>query len=124
MKLVRQLHLYLGILFAPLLIYFSVSGAWQMFRLNDLPKNAEPTALNSLLHELSNPHTHSALPGANPKTDRSVAFSALTSLMGLGITATALLGITLAVRYGRSRRLVWTCLVAGAALPGLLLLLK
>jgi len=31
MKWIRTLHLYLGCLFAPMLIFFCASGAWQLF---------------------------------------------------------------------------------------------
>jgi len=124
MKTLRQLHLYLGCLFAPLIIYFSLSGAWQVFRLNDIPKNETPTALNSFFHELSNPHTHSTLPGRSPKTEKSAAFDWIATLTGFGMIATAGAGVVLALRFGRSKGTVWLCLGAGIVLPILLLFLK
>lgn len=35
MRLIRQWHLYLGLLFAPMLLLFAISGALQVFRLNE-----------------------------------------------------------------------------------------
>jgi hypothetical protein len=124
MKTLRQVHLYLGCLFAPLMIYFSLSGVWQVFRLNDLPKDEPPSALHSLLHELSKPHKSSTLPGLDPKTDHSTAFNGLTLLMGLGLIITASIGIVLAVKCSRSPKLVLACLVAGVALPIVFLFLR
>jgi hypothetical protein len=123
MKNLRQLHLYLGCIFAPLIIYFSLSGAWQTFRFNDVPKDEPPTVLHSVLHELSKPHTSSTLPGANPKTDQSLAFSWVALFMGLGMITTAVLGIVIALR-GRAPKVALLCLGAGTAIPILLLLLK
>lgn len=118
MKTLRDVHLYLGCLFAPLLMYFSISGAWQVFRFNDLPRKGEPPSLSrSVLHALSNPHTHSTLPTLDPKVSESMAFGWLSIVMALGITATALLGILLALRYTRKRTIVWVCLVSGAVGP-------
>jgi hypothetical protein len=123
MKALRQLHLYLGCIFAPLIIYFCLSGTWQLLRLNDIPKNEPPSAVHSVLHELSKPHTTSTLPSSNPKTEASVAFTGIALLMGLGMIATASIGIALAVRYGRSPKLVWLCLGAGVTVPLILLFL-
>jgi hypothetical protein len=124
MKTLRKLHLYLGCIFAPLIIYFSLSGAWQVFRFNDIPKNEAPSRLNTALHELSKPHTNSTLPGASPKTEHSAAFDWIALSMGLGMIVTASLGIVLALKYTRSPRIVLLCLGTGIALPILLLYLR
>src|SRR4051812_48057516 len=114
MKNIRQLHLYLGCLFAPLIIYFSVSGMWQVFRFNDLPEESAPTTLQVMLHEASKPHTHSTLPGRKPK-DESVAkaFNWIAVAMAIGMTLTSLLGIVLAIRFSRRPALPIACILAG-----------
>jgi hypothetical protein len=124
-KSLRQIHLYLGCIFAPLILYFALSGAWQIFRLNDVEKNetAKPTLINSILHGLSNPHTHSTLPGLNPKTDQSVAFNWIAFFMSLGIVVTTFIGLILAFRMNRSKTLVVLCLVLGIFIPVVLLYL-
>ena len=122
MKTLRQVHLYLGCLFAPLLIYFSVSGIWQVFRFNDVPKN-EVAPLRSFLHEISKPHTHATLPYHEPKIENSLSFAWAAALMGSGITVSTILGIILAFRFTKKRSLVVFCLIAGAALPVVFLLL-
>jgi predicted permease len=124
MKSIRQFHLYLGCFFAPLIIYFSLSGAWQVFRFNDLPKNEPTSTLRSVFHEISKPHTSSTLPGFNPKVEHSAAFNWLACFMGFGMVTTSSLGIVLAVRSGRSRQTAWICLIAGVVAPVLLLLIR
>jgi hypothetical protein len=123
-KSLRQIHLYLGCIFAPLIIYFCLSGVWQVFRFNDVPRDQTPTWSQSLFHELSKPHTNSTLPGLNPKTDRSTLFGLLACSAGIGMIATALIGILLGLRFARKPKLVLFCLVAGFALPIALLFLR
>lgn len=120
----RRLHLYLGCMFAPLLIYFAVSGAWQLYRLNDVPKNEPASAMRSALHEWSKPHTNSTAPGRSPKEASSALFNALALLMAAGMAVTSGLGIWMALQMTKQRRAVVLSLVAGFALPVALLLLR
>ncbi len=122
MKTLRKIHLYLGCIFAPLIIYFSLSGVAQVFRWNDLPKTGA-TAIQSALHAASNPHTHSTLPGRDPKREKSAYFDWAAAVMGVGMVLTTLLGIILALRFSKRPALVFVCLSAGVALPILFLFL-
>lgn len=124
MRTLRRMHLYLGCLFAPLLIYFALSGSWQLFRLNDLPKGQPATRVQTVLHEWSKPHTNSTAPGNSPKESRSALFNGLALLMGIGLTTTSVLGVAMAFQMTRQRKLVVAFLVAGVAIPIILLLLK
>ena len=116
MKTLRQVHLYLGCIFAPLIIYFSISGAWQVFRLNDVPKE-NPTAIRSVLHAISNPHTHSTFPGKDPRAFSSQGFRLFAALMGVGMVITSILGILLALRFSKRPVFVVICLLAGLLIP-------
>jgi len=122
MKVLRQIHLYLGCFFTPLILYFALSGAWQVLRLNDLPKDQTPTLLRSIAHELSKPHTHSTAPGKNPRSDRSTAFDWISISMALGLIFTTFIGLILAFRFGRSFKFVVLCLILGLLLPVLMLI--
>jgi hypothetical protein len=120
----RQWHVYIGCFFAPLLIYFSLSGAWQMFGLHDLPKDHPPTAVNRILHELSNPHRDAVLPGRNRRqASPSVLFRVMTLFMAMGFVITAMLGIQMGWQVRHRRKVVAWCLVAGIMIPIFLLLL-
>jgi len=123
MRRIRQLHLYLGCLFSPLLLYFCVSGAWQVFRLNDVPKE-NPTAIRRVLHELSKPHKAATLPGQDPRQGHSVLFNVVAMLMAAGVSVTLLLGIFMAFRFNKSPRFAALCLLAGLAIPVLFLFLR
>jgi CDP-diglyceride synthetase len=124
MKTLRQVHLYLGCLFAPMIIYFALSGAWQVYRFNNVPKTEPASGLRSFFHELSKPHTDSTLPGKDPKGSRSGAFNIIALLMALGLIVTTSLGLTLAFRFGKNQNLVWLAVTVGVALPLLLLFIK
>lgn len=145
--LLRQIHLYLGCFFAPMTLYFSLSGVWQVFRFNDLPKPPKnnpvqaleieiinrdegkadsPTIqirLRSLLNELSKPHKSSTSPGADPRKEHSWGFDWLAAAMGFGLFSTTLLGIALAWQVPKRRRKVVGSLFIGLILPVLFLVL-
>ena len=116
----RRLHLYLGALFAPVLLFFAVSGAWQVFRLNDAKKDGSytpPRALKVLSAVHKNQTTNREIPQKTP-----LKFFALAACMGL--VTTTLLGVTMAYRFTASPVVVTFCLILGIALPVLLLLLS
>ncbi len=123
MRNLRQLHIYLGVFFAPILIYFSISGAWQVFRFNDLPKEGDPTSVQKVLHALSEPHTHATLPGNDGKKEQSLLFKCFEILMASGFVITSVLGIQMAFQLGRQRKAVTIALIAGALIPILFLIL-
>jgi hypothetical protein len=117
-KLLRQLHLYLGVLFAPLLVFFSASGAWQLFGLHQNAKDGSYTAPPSLA-AMAAVHKHSHLPGTPNKADAPLRWFSLAAAIGL--IATTALGIVMAFRYTASKARVATCLAAGAVVPVVLL---
>ena len=102
MKRLRQLHLYLGCIFAPMLILFSLTGALQMFGVR--------------LPVLTEAHTRGA---------GSLPFMILASLMGLSVVVTSILGIVMAYQHTSNDRKgnVWASLVFGALIPIVLLVI-
>ena len=116
----RDLHLYLGCLFAPALIFFAVSGAWQIYRLNDSAKDGSYTAPQPV-RVLSAIHTGQHLPGAKALAYTPLHTFALLAAIGLIVTTT--LGIVMAFRYGRSGRAALLCLICGVAIPTAILLI-
>ncbi len=124
MPTLRRAHLYLGCFFSPLLIYFSISGAWQLYRWNNLPRNAPATASQRAFHALSDPHTESTFPGLDRKKDKSALFSAFSLLMAAGIVVTSLLGILMALKLPGRRKFAVLWIAAGVAVPIVLLLLR
>ena len=120
MSRIRQFHLYLGCIFAPVLIFFAVSGAWQTFRWDHTKKDGSYQA-PQILKSLSVIHKDQAYPFVEGKLKPSIPFRYFVLVMSLGLVATTLLGIFMAFKFARARWIVWVCLILGFILPALLL---
>ncbi|MFN2477307.1 MAG: hypothetical protein ABR526_13315 [Chthoniobacterales bacterium] len=119
MALLRRLHLYLGCLFAPALIFFAVSGTWQLYRIHDKPKDGSynpPAAVSAL----SAVHMNSHLPGK--KVSEFTPMRAFSVATAIGLVITTGLGVVLAFRFSRSIAIPLAWLIAGIALPAAILL--
>ena len=121
MKELRQLHLYLGTLCAPLILYFCLSGAWQVFGFHDIPKGEPGTVSQRALHAMSLPHTHSTPPGGDPRLKHSRFFDFAASLAAVVMILSAVLGLVLAWSFARRRTWVMACFAAGLFLPWIFL---
>lgn len=103
MKKLRSLHLYLGCIFAPLLLFFATSGIWQMCGFQ-----------SKTLAMLSTIHTSKALKIGSYS---SPALKIFVMLMAISFILTTILGVVMALKYGTSRRAAIGCLLAGVLLP-------
>ena len=114
-----RLHRYAGLLVAPMVIFFAVSGTWQEFRLQQDRKDGSyqaPPALTAA----SDLHKAEDLPrGKFAPTVFKLAMSAVAAVLA----STALLGIVIALRVTRPRWLAGVLLLLGAVVPPLLYLL-
>ncbi|MDE2027862.1 MAG: hypothetical protein KGK03_04995 [Candidatus Omnitrophica bacterium] len=119
LKAMRNAHLYLGVFFAPLLLFFLISGTWQTFGLHEASKDGsyKPPAI---IKSLSQVHKNQRWVDGHKVPKPSVPFRYLVLLMSLGMIATTILGILMAFKYNQAR-IVWVCLSVGTALPILLL---
>lgn len=139
----RQYHLYLGVLFAPLLLLFSVSGVVQTFRLPDQPgaatwmkwiaavhkdqgppreraprpRKAEPMADHDHDHEDAKPAA------ASSRRPDPLPLKVFVTLMSLGLIVSIVLGLAIALSSRATRRISTLLLVAGTVLPCVLLYL-
>ncbi len=119
MKSLRKLHLYLGCLFAPVLVFFAVTGAWQLFNYHHNSKDGSYVA-PKLAAALSMIHKDQILPGMSRSQGAALRFFMLAAAVGL--IATTVLGVVMAFKYnGRSPVPVILCLVAGVVVPVALL---
>ena len=127
--LVRRLHLYLSVFFAPLLLLFVVTG-W-----------AQTTGLahsSSLMARLSEVHKDQYYPASEADTDNkkhfflggktgrntsTVLVKRLVAMMCAALIISIALGMVLAFTTMRSRIPVWISLILGIATPVLLLAL-
>jgi len=121
MKLIRKLHLYLGCVFAPLIIFFSITGAWQTFSFHESSKDKTytPPAWISKLSEVHKNQRTERVPGARP----SVPLRWFIVLMSIGLVVTTILGLYMAFKMTRSLTLACILFAVGLVVPLLLLYL-
>ncbi len=124
MRKLRRVHLYLGLALAPLLIFFSLSGAWQSLALHKDRKDGSYKA-PAIFAELSEVHTRQRLippPGAleeGKRTASSEAFQWLALFAGLAVSVLALIGIWMGFRMSKRKWLPIGILCLGTLLPAL-----
>jgi ABC-type nitrate/sulfonate/bicarbonate transport system permease component len=118
MRRLRQLHLYLGCIFAPALLFFAITGSWQIYRLQDTAKDGSYTA-PAALETLSAIHVNGHLPGLRQSVATPMHGFALAAAVGLIVTT--LLGVVMAFRFSRSSWVPAVCLLAGLLIPAAIL---
>ena len=118
-KVMRNIHLYLGVFFAPLLMFFLISGSFQTFNLHEASKSGDykPPAI---IKSLSQVHKDQRWVDGKMVSKPSLPFQYLVVLMATGLLATTILGIIMAFKYTRVW-IVWGCLLMGIAIPCLLI---
>jgi hypothetical protein len=111
MTQLRTWHLYLGCIFAPMLLLFAITGIWQTIGFRGA----------GWMSALSSIHTsHSMKNGSGLSSPLLRLF---VVLMALAFIITTLLGILMAVKQGKNRRVAYVCLGLGIAVPtGLVLM--
>lgn len=112
MQKLRSVHLYLGCVFAPMLLFFAVSGVWQMFGLSS----------SGLLQTLSTMHTQRPLKSGDALV--SPLLFTFVLLMAVSFIVTTILGVVMALKFGRSRRAAIYCLAVGMLVPLSLALIR
>jgi hypothetical protein len=105
MKKLRLLHLYLGCIFAPMLLFFAMSGIWQTLGIGH----------SGVLAMLSTAHLGTRLKSGF--TLSSAFLRAFIVLMALGFIISAILGIVMALTQGGNRRKAFYCLAFGVLFP-------
>jgi len=114
----RTLHLYLGCLFAPMLVFFAVTGSWQLFNWHESTKDRTYIAPPALA-ALSFVHKDAHVPGTPGRQSTPLRYFMLAASAGL--VATSAIGIVMAYRFSRRPMVATVCLLAGIVLPGALL---
>ena len=116
--MLRRLHLYLGCVFAPMLMFFAISGFWQTLGL----QWSQPGRSPSLLSYLSTIHTGRGLKVPGISTLYSTGMKWFVLAMTVSFALTIILGIIMAFRFGH-KRTATGCLLAGVGIPLALVLL-
>ena len=114
MPFLRRLHLWLGCLFAPALIFFAVSGVWQLYRMHDTAKDGSYVA-PAPLQVLSAVHMNSHLPGKRVTEFTPLRLFWVAAAGGLVLTS--VLGVVMAFRFSRGALVPILCLAVGVLVP-------
>jgi len=109
MKNIRTIHLYLGCFFAPLLLFFAISGIWQTFDLHIGNESSEAMALISTIH------TSNALKIAG--TLSSPILKWFVVLMSISFILTTILGVLIALKHGQNSKAAIVSIVLGVTTP-------
>ena len=120
MKLLRRLHLYLGCFFAPLLLFYILTGWYQTLNPNRLKS---PSEAETLLQKFRVVHSDQIFPSENEldKPSSPKKYQALVVVMSIASTVMILIGLVLAFKTLRSKWPVWVSLTLGVVLPAFLL---
>jgi len=118
MQKLRSIHLYLGCIFAPMLLFFAVSGIWQTYATYTYGQS-KALALLSTIHT-----SHGLKTPKEPHTLSSPMLRAFVLVMALGFIVTTILGVVMAVKYGRSRKAAYCCLAFGVLFPLVVILIR
>ena len=114
----RRLHLYLGVFFAPMLLFFIATG-WYQTAYQDRRKSVfEASAVMDRLRAV---HAEQTFPVASANSYSTTAFRWLIYLMSTALIVTLLLGVALAFRSMKQKWLVWLMLFLGMTIPALCL---
>ena len=132
MKNVRLVHFYLGVFFAPLIIFFAFTGILQVFKLHESYREA-PGSQGDWIAWFGQFHKEQAwippkaapakaappkaAPGKAPESLWAKPTKWLVALMGVALMATTLLGLYMAFNYPRRRKGCVIALTAGIVLP-------
>ena len=128
MKNVRLVHFYLGVFFAPLIIFFAFTGTLQVFKLHESYRDVPGSQGNWIawfgqFHKEQAWIAPRAAPAkAAPKSAREEGVFGkpmkwLVALMGIALMGTALLGLYMAFSYPSRRRPCLLAFVAGIVVP-------
>jgi uncharacterized iron-regulated membrane protein len=126
----RLVHYYLGVFFAPLIIFFAFTGTLQVFKLHEAYRNV-PGSQGDWIAWFAQFHKEQAwtpprvapakAPSAAPRPPveekRAGPMKWLVALMGVSLALTTILGLYIAFRYPGRRRSFFAALVAGIVLP-------
>jgi hypothetical protein len=143
MKTIRRVHGWLGVLFAPSIIFFAVTGALQLFGFQDTPRGETPgfVAKLAMVHKdqtveipvrkppppaaapkADAPKPDAPKPEAQPEHHSTMPLKLFFLLMALALTTSSVLGVWIAFASKRDQKLHIGLFIAGLVLPIVLLL--
>jgi hypothetical protein len=119
MKWIRKAHLYVGLLCAPLVIFFATTGAYQIM----FPDRSKFGEAEGFWARLRTVHVDGIYPSTEIEKYSPDLFHGLAIFMALALILSAVLGIFMAFRFSKNKKPVWLILILGIALPVIFLAL-
>ena len=104
MQKLRSIHLYLGCIFAPLLLFFAISGIWQTLGFQ-----------TDFLQKVSSIHTERRWKDGSELG--SFPLRMFVVVMAVSFIVTTVLGVIMAIKFGRNRKAAYCCLALGLIIP-------
>ncbi|MDB5451657.1 MAG: hypothetical protein JWO33_235 [Caulobacteraceae bacterium] len=134
LALLRDLHIYVSVFVAPSLLFFAATGGLQTFRIPD--QKAAPALLVKLARvhkddvfalkpERPKPPAGKkaeAPPKKPPPKPSTTVLKWFFAVVSVGIIASTVLGLWMALAYSRRKAVIWAILAIGAAAPVLILM--
>jgi hypothetical protein len=102
-----------------MLIFFAVTGSWQIFNWHQSTKDHSYTAPR-VLAVLSDIHKDAHVPPTRRSSPAPLRYFMFAAAAGLVLTT--IIGVIMAYRFSRQPMVATVCLVLGVAVPGVLLL--
>jgi hypothetical protein len=145
LKVVRQIHLYIGIFISPAILFFALTGALQTFSLHETTRGSDykpPTWIVTLaqLHKkqtttvpVRKPRPASDTPKPDKRADAAIPAAPQTPekshlpmkifflLVAIGLFISTLTGIYMSYKFTRNRLVITALLIAGIIVPLILL---
>ena len=118
LKQLRRMHLYLGVFFTPLLVFYLATGWYQTVNVDRRKGLGEAVGV---VDKLVSIHVDQVYPTDQAVGWNPLPFRVLVVIMSLALLTTIILGILLAFRSTTRRWPVWLSLGLGILLPLLLL---
>ena len=117
-KLLRKLHLLLGVFFTPILLLFIGTGWYQTV---NIQRNKTFGEAERWYEKLSKVHVDSIFPSPQIEEYTTDLFRWFVVAMSVALIFTTLLGVVMAFKFSRSKWMVIITLAAGFLLPAILL---
>lgn len=140
LALIRRIHGWLGLFIAPSVLFFALTGSYQLYGLHESHPGYQPAPLFEKLGRVHMKQTFdlkpkrapapakagAPKPAAQPEEAAKASVSILKALflvVAIALAASTVLGVWMAVAHGRDKRVGWVLLAAGAIVPVLLVAL-
>lgn len=143
-RLLRKIHLYVSVFFAPLLLFYGLTGAIQVLHLHEARGGTyTPPAVVEKLAQVHIHQRYAEKPkrpapaasaqkapekpkAAEPERKEPPAMGVLKAILflsGLGLAGSSIAGVWISLLIPRGRKLAFGLLAAGSVLPVLLVVL-